>query len=607
MVIYCYDNLCGAFFMKKNMTFHKKKIWVVFVCCILMMSGLIGRLVYLMCFRSDHYYEKAKDLHERERDIKAARGKILDAKGNVLASNRTVCTISVIHSQIKEPEKVIDVLTEELGLERDQVKKRVEKNSSIERIKTNVDKQTGDKIREYDLAGVKVDEDYKRNYPYGNLASKVLGFTGSDNQGIVGLEVKYESILKGTDGQILTMTDARGVELSDTGEGRKEPVSGKNLILSLDANLQEYAQQAYQALEQKQADSVSIILMRPGNGEILAMVNVPEYDLNDPFNLKKSTNGMSQQEIQDERNKMWRNGCINDTYEPGSTFKIITASAALEEGVVTPEDTFSCPGFRIVDDRRIRCHKTTGHGSETFVQGVMNSCNPVFIEVGQRLGTDAFYRYFQQFGLLEKTGIDLPGEAGTIMHQKKDIGPVELATISFGQSFQITPIRLAATVCSLINGGHQITPHFGVEVREDDGTLLETLSYKEGKQIVSEQVSKTMRAILEKVVSEGGGKKAYIEGYHIGGKTATSETLPRSANKYISSFLGFVPAEDPRILGICIINNPQGVYYGGTICAPVMRTVFENILPYLGIEKEAAQETDAVRTMDQVEHLLSAE
>ena len=592
----------------KIKTFHRKKIVAVFALCMAAILFLIGRLGYLMLLRADYYSEKAQDLHERERSIKAARGKILDCNGKVLADNKTVCTISVIHSQIKEPEKVIDVLTEELGLERDQVKKRVEKNSSIERIKTNVDKQTGDKIREYDLAGVKVDEDYKRNYPYGNLASKVLGFTGSDNQGIVGLEVKYESILKGTDGQILTMTDARGVELSDTGEGRKEPVSGKNLILSLDANLQEYAQQAaYQALEQKQADSVSIILMRPGNGEILAMVNVPEYDLNDPFNLKKSTNGMSQQEIQDERNKMWRNGCINDTYEPGSTFKIITASAALEEGVVTPEDTFSCPGFRIVDDRRIRCHKTTGHGSETFVQGVMNSCNPVFIEVGQRLGTDAFYRYFQQFGLLEKTGIDLPGEAGTIMHQKKDIGPVELATISFGQSFQITPIRLAATVCSLINGGHQITPHFGVEVREDDGTLLETLSYKEGKQIVSEQVSKTMRTILEKVVSEGGGKKAYIEGYHIGGKTATSETLPRSANKYISSFLGFVPAEDPRILGICIINNPQGVYYGGTICAPVMRTVFENILPYLGIEKEAAQETDAVRTMDQVEYLLSAE
>lgn len=577
----------------KIKTFHRKKIVVVFAMCMAAMLFLIGRLGYLMLFRADYYSEKAQDLHERERSIKAARGKILDCSGKVLADNKTVCTISVIHSQIKEPEKVIDVLTGELGLERDQVKKRVEKNSSIERIKTNVDKQTGDKIREYDLAGVKVDEDYKRNYPYGSLASKVLGFTGSDNQGIVGLEVKYESILKGTDGQILTMTDARGVELSDAGEGRKEPVSGKNLVLSLDANLQEYAQQAaYQALEQKQADSVSIILMRPENGEILAMVNVPEYDLNDPFTLQKSTDGMSQQEIQDERNKMWRNGCINDTYEPGSTFKIITASAALEEGVVRPEDTFSCPGFRIVDDRRIRCHKTTGHGSETFVQGVMNSCNPVFIEVGQRLGTDAFYRYFQQFGLLEKTGIDLPGEAGTIMHQKKDIGPVELATISFGQSFQITPIRLAATVCSLINGGHQITPHFGVEVREDDGTLLETLSYKEGKQIVSEQVSRTMRTILEKVVSEGGGKRAYIEGYHIGGKTATSETLPRSANKYISSFLGFVPAEDPKILGICIINNPQGVYYGGTICAPVMRTVFENILPYLGIEKEAVPETD---------------
>ena len=577
----------------KIKTFHRKKIVVVFAMCMAAMLFLIGRLGYLMLFRADYYSEKAQDLHERERSIKAARGKILDCNGKVLADNKTVCTISVIHSQIKEPEKVIDVLTGELGLERDQVKKRVEKNSSIERIKTNVDKQTGDKIREYDLAGVKVDEDYKRNYPYGSLASKVLGFTGSDNQGIVGLEVKYESILKGTDGQILTMTDARGVELSNAGEGRKEPVPGKNLVLSLDANLQEYAQQAaYQALEQKQADSVSIILMRPENGEILAMVNVPEYDLNDPFTLQKSTDGMSQQEIQDERNKMWRNGCINDTYEPGSTFKIITASAALEEGVVRPEDTFSCPGFRIVDDRRIRCHKTTGHGSETFVQGVMNSCNPVFIEVGQRLGTDAFYRYFQQFGLLEKTGIDLPGEAGTIMHQKKDIGPVELATISFGQSFQITPIRLAATVCSLINGGHQITPHFGVEVREDDGTLLETLSYKEGKQIVSEQVSRTMRTILEKVVSEGGGKRAYIEGYHIGGKTATSETLPRSANKYISSFLGFVPAEDPKILGICIINNPQGVYYGGTICAPVMRTVFENILPYLGIEKEAVPETD---------------
>ena len=592
----------------KLRTFHRRKIVTVFLICMAALIVLVSRLGYLMLARSDYYSEKAQNLHERERSIKAARGKILDCNGKILADNKTVCTISVIHSQIKDAKKVTEVLAHELEMTEDEVKKRVEKVSSIERIKTNVEKATGDKIREYNLAGVKVDEDYRRNYPYGELASKVLGFTGSDNQGIIGLEVKYEKILKGMDGQILTMTDARGVELADEGEGRKEPVAGKNLVLSLDVNLQEYAQQAaYKALEEKQADSVSIILMHPKTGEILAMVNVPEFDLNDPFTLPQGMEGMSEKEIQDARNRMWRNGCINDTYEPGSTFKIITASAALEEGVVKTTDTFNCPGFRIVDDRRIRCHKTTGHGSETFVQGVMNSCNPVFIDVGQRLGTDSFYKYFQQFGLMEKTGIDLPGEAGTIMHQKKDIGAVELATISFGQSFQITPIRLAATVCSLINGGHQITPHFGVEVREDDGTLLETLSYKEGKQIVSEQVSKTMRTILEKVVSEGGGKKAYIEGYHIGGKTATSETLPRSANKYISSFLGFVPAEDPRILGICIINNPQGVYYGGTICAPVMRTVFENILPYLGIEKEAAQETDAVRTMDQVEYLLSAE
>lgn len=551
---------------------------------------LVSRLGYLMLARSDYYSEKAQNLHERERSIKAARGKILDCNGKILADNKTVCTISVIHSQIKDAKKVTEVLAHELEMTEDEVKKRVEKVSSIERIKTNVEKATGDKIREYNLAGVKVDEDYRRNYPYGELASKVLGFTGSDNQGIIGLEVKYEKILKGMDGQILTMTDARGVELADEGEGRKEPVAGKNLVLSLDVNLQEYAQQAaYKALEEKQADSVSIILMHPKTGEILAMVNVPEFDLNDPFTLPQGMEGMSEKEIQDARNRMWRNGCINDTYEPGSTFKIITASAALEEGVVKTTDTFNCPGFRIVDDRRIRCHKTTGHGSETFVQGVMNSCNPVFIDVGQRLGTDSFYKYFQQFGLMEKTGIDLPGEAGTIMHQKKDIGAVELATISFGQSFQITPIRLAATVCSLINGGHLITPHFGVEVREEDGTLLGSFSYQDGRQIVSEEVSETMRDILEKVVSQGGGKRACIEGYHIGGKTATSETLPRSANKYISSFLGFVPAEDPQLLGLCIINNPQGIYYGGTICAPVMREIFENILPYLGIEKEITE------------------
>lgn len=596
--------------MKKTMTFHRKKIWMVFLVCALMLLGLVGRLVYLMGVRSDYYYQKAEELHERERVIKAARGQILDAKGRILADNKTVCTISVIHSQIKDPQKVIEVLSKELEIDTDTVRKKVEKISSIERIKTNVEKSVGDVIRGYELDGVKVDEDYKRYYPYGSLASKVLGFTGGDNQGIIGLEVKYEEILKGQAGKILTTTDARGVEIDQIGESREDPVAGENLKISLDVDLQQYAQQAaLKVMEEKQAARVSILLMNPQNGEIYVCVNVPEFDLNDPFilNTDVDTSGLNEQEKQDLLNQMWRNPCLNDTYEPGSTFKIITMSAGLEAGVVSVNDRFFCPGYKLVDDRRIHCARRTGHGSQSFVEGAQNSCNPVFIEVGQRLGTDAFYRYFQQFGLLEKTGIDLPGEAGTIMHQKKDIGPVELATISFGQSFQITPIRLAATVCSLINGGHQITPHFGVEVREDDGTLLETLSYKEGKQIVSEQVSKTMRAILEKVVSEGGGKKAYIEGYHIGGKTATSETLPRSANKYISSFLGFVPAEDPRILGICIINNPQGVYYGGTICAPVMRMVFENILPYLGIEKEAAQETDAVRTMDQVEHLLSAE
>lgn len=596
--------------MKKTMTFHRKKIWMVFLVCALMLLGLVGRLVYLMGVRSDYYYQKAEELHERERVIKAARGQILDAKGRILADNKTVCTISVIHSQIKEPQKVIEVLSKELEIDTDTVRKKVEKISSIERIKTNVEKSVGDVIRGYELDGVKVDEDYKRYYPYGSLASKVLGFTGGDNQGIIGLEVKYEEILKGQAGKILTTTDARGVEIDQIGESRENPVAGENLKISLDVDLQQYAQQAaLKVMEEKQAARVSILLMNPQNGEIYVCVNVPEFDLNDPFTLNADvdTSGLNEQEKQDLLNQMWRNPCLNDTYEPGSTFKIITMSAGLEAGVVSVNDRFFCPGYKLVDDRRIHCARRTGHGSQSFVEGAQNSCNPVFIEVGQRLGTDAFYRYFQQFGLLEKTGIDLPGEAGTIMHQKKDIGPVELATISFGQSFQITPIRLAATVCSLINGGHKITPHFGVEVREDDGTLLETLSYKEGKQIVSEQVSKTMRMILEKVVSEGGGKKAYIEGYHIGGKTATSETLPRSANKYISSFLGFVPAEDPRILGICIINNPQGVYYGGTICAPVMRTVFENILPYLGIEKEAAQETDAVRTMDQVEHLLSAE
>lgn len=600
--------------MKKNMTFHKKKIWVVFVCCILMMSGLIGRLIYLMCFRSDHYYEKAKDLHERERDIKAARGKILDAKGNVLASNRTVCTISVIHSQIKEPEKVIALLTQKLKMDEATVRKRVEKVSSIERVKTNVEKSVGDEIRESNLAGVKVDEDYKRYYPYGSLASKVIGFTGGDNQGIIGLEVKYEDILKGEPGKILTTTDARGVEIDKLGETRQDPEEGKSLILSLDANIQEYAQQAaLKVMEEKQAERVSILLMNPQNGEIYACVNVPEFDLNDPFTLNEDLQAKldmrEEQTIEKETeqtatqmaaktkskrkqellNQMWRNPCMNDTYEPGSTFKIITMSAGLEAGVVTPNDRFYCPGYKLVEDRRIHCAKRIGHGSQNFVEGAQNSCNPVFIEVGLRLGVDRYYKYFRQFGLLDKTGIDLPGEAGTIMHHKKNMGEVELATVSFGQSFQITPVQLATTVSSLINGGRRITPHFGVAVLNPDGTEGKKLEFPVKEGIVSEETSKKVREILETVVSQGSGKNAKIEGYSIGGKTATSQTLPRSANRYISSFLGFAPAENPQVLGLCIIHNPQGIYYGGTIAAPVIRSIFENILPYLGIEKDISQ------------------
>lgn len=572
--------------MKKNMTFHKKKIWVVFVCCILMMSGLIGRLVYLMCFRSDHYYEKAKDLHERERDIKAARGKILDAKGNVLASNRTVCTISVIHSQIKEPERVTEILAKELEMDQAEVRKRVEKVSSMEKVKTNVEKEVGDKIREYNLDGVKVDEDYKRYYPYDSLASKVLGFTGGDNQGIIGLEVKYEETLKGSNGTILTTTDARGIELDAVAEGRIEPVAGKTLEISMDYNIQKYCEQAAEkVMREKQADGVSILLMNPQNGEILSMVNVPEFNLNDPFELNTGEE-LEGEKLQDALNAMWRNRCINDTYEPGSTFKIITSAACLEEGVVTPEDTFSCPGYRMVEDRRIRCHKVGGHGSETFVQGIQNSCNPVFIDIGLRLGAERFYDYFQQFGLLDLTGIDLPGEAGTIMHQVENIGLVELATISFGQSFQVTPVQMAVTVSSIINGGRRVTPHFGKAVLDREGNVLETLSYEERSGVVSEKTSKTMQTLLEGVVANGSGKNAYIEGYSIGGKTATSQTLPRSANKYISSFIGFAPAEDPQVLGMVVIHNPQGIYYGGTIAAPVLRSIFDNVLPYLGIEKQ---------------------
>lgn len=599
--------------MKKNRTFHKKKIWVVFLCCILMMAGLIGRLVFLMCFRSDYYYEKAKDLHERERDIKAARGQILDAKGKVLASNRTVCTISVIHSQIKEPEKVIALLTEKLEMEEAAVRRRVEKVSSIERVKTNVEKSVGDAIRECNLAGVKVDEDYKRYYPYGTLASKVIGFTGGDNQGIIGLEVKYEEILKGEPGKILTTTDARGVEIDKLGETRQEPVEGKSLLISLDANIQEFAQQAaLKVMEEKQAERVSILLMNPQNGEIYACVNVPEFDLNEPFTLTDEMQRQLKEELQQTENssgsrkkteeqlkqellnQMWRNPCLNDTYEPGSTFKIITMSAGLEEGVVSPDDQFYCPGYKIVEDRRIHCAKRIGHGAQNFVQGAQNSCNPVFIEVGLRLGVERYYKYFKQFGLLTKTGIDLPGEAGTIMHQMKNMGEVELATVAFGQSFQITPIQLATTVSSLINGGRRIMPHFGVAVLNPDGIEGEKLTYPVQEGIVSEKTSREVREILETVVSQGSGKNAKIEGYSVGGKTATSQTLPRSANRYISSFLGFAPAENPQVLGLCIIHDPQGIYYGGTIAAPVIRSIFENILPYLGIEKSVAvSEKDA--------------
>ena len=536
-----------------------------------------------MVARADYYAGKAVELHERERSIKAARGRIIDCNGNVIADNKTVCTISVIHSQLEDKEAVIAMLTKELSLSEEYVRKRVEKYSSIERIKSNVEKEIGDKIREYDLAGVKVDEDYKRYYPYGFLASKVLGFTGSDNQGIIGLEVIYEEYLEGEKGTILTVTDAKGIEVEAAGESRIEPVDGGDLYISMDMNIQSYATQlAAQAMETKQAKSVSIIVMNPQNGEILAMVNVPEFDLNSPYELTDAES-LSAEDKQNALNAMWRNGCINDTYEPGSTFKIITAAAGLESGAVTPESTFSCPGFAVVEDRKIRCHKAGGHGSQDFVHATMNSCNPAFIAVGLKMGPETFYEYFEKFGLLKKTGVDLPGEAGTIMHKKEDIGAVELATVSFGQSFQITPIQLLATAASIINGGRRITPHFGVEVTDREGNLIETFTYPVTEDIVSEETSAVMREILELVVSEGGGKNAYIEGVRIGGKTATSQTLPRNSGKYISSFVGFAPADNPQVIAIAIINNPQGTYYGGQIAAPIIRQLFENILPYLGI------------------------
>jgi len=572
----------------KNKTYNKKKILVVFLCAVVIILGLIGRLVYLMVFDAEYYQKLAEDLHEREREIKAARGEIVDRNGVVLATNKTVCTISVVHSQIEDPDLVTEVLAAELGLEQAEVREKVEKVSSMEKIKTNVEKEIGDRIRNYDLAGVKVDEDYKRYYPYDELASKVLGFTGGDNQGIIGLEVKYEEYLKGTNGTILTTTDARGIELDGVAEDRVEPVAGETLQVTLDYNIQAYCEQAaLKVMEEKQADSVSILLMNPQNGEIYAMVNVPEFNLNEPYELNTGADAgtLSDEELQDQLNQMWRNGCINDTYEPGSTFKIITSSACLEEGVVSLDDTFMCPGYRVVEDRKIRCHKVGGHGSETFVQGIQNSCNPVFIDIGLRLGADKFYEYFERFGLLSLTNVDLPGEAGTIMHKKEDIGTVELATMTFGQSFQITPIQLATTVSSIVNGGRRITPHLGMAVLDSSGKAVEEFEYEVREGIVSEETSETMRTLLKSVVEEGSGKNGYIEGYSIGGKTATSQTLPRSANRYISSFLAFAPAEEPQVLGMVVIHDPQGVYYGGTIAAPVLRDIYDNVLPYLGIEK----------------------
>lgn len=573
----------------KNKTYNRKKICIVFSVALLVLLGLIGRLVYLMIWDAEYYQKKAEALHEREREIKAARGEIVDTNGVVLATNKSVCTISVIHNQIQEPERVIEVLAKELQMEEETVRKRVEKVSSIERVKTNVEKAVGDRIREYDLSGVKVDEDYKRYYPYGELASKVLGFTGGDNQGIIGLEVKYEEYLKGQNGTILTTTDARGVELEGIAEDRIEAIPGKTLQISMDYNIQAYTQQAAEkVMEEKEADKVSVLIMNPQNGEIMAMVNVPEFDLNEPFSLESlgmDEDGLKADEKQDLLNQMWRNGCINDTYEPGSIFKIITSSACLEAGTVSTTDRFFCPGYRIVEDRRIRCHKVGGHGSETFVQGVQNSCNPVFMDIGLKLGVDRFYSYFQKFGFMKKTGVDLPGEANTITHKKENVGLVELATMTFGQSFQITPIQLATTVSSIVNGGVRVTPHFGVQVQDQDGNVTKVFQYEKEKNIVSRQTSKTMQEILKSVVTEGGGKRANIEGYDIGGKTATSQTLPRSAHKYISSFIGFVPADDPQVLALIVIHNPKGIYYGGTIAAPVVKTIFENILPYLGIEK----------------------
>lgn len=572
--------------MKVINTGNRKKI-VGFACIAsIMLIALFVRLFFIMIVDSQKYAAAIKELHEREREIKAPRGEICDRNGVVIATNKTVCTVSVIYSQMENREEVIKVLTEELGLSEEEVRKKVEKVSVREKIKSNVEKEVGDRIRNYNLAGVKVDEDYKRYYVYSSLASKVIGFTGADNQGIVGLEVEYEEYLQGTPGKILTKTDAKGIELDGVVETRVEGIKGKNLYTTLDVNIQQYAEQAAnKVLEEKQANYVSIIVMNPNNGEIYAMVNAPEYDLNTPFELNyETTVEKGTKDYQELLNKMWRNQCINDTYEPGSTFKIVTATAALEENLVSPEETFSCPGYKMVEDRKIRCHKTTGHGAETFIQATMNSCNPVFIEVGLRVGSEKFYSYMGKLGLLGKTGVDLPGEAGTIIHKIENVGPVELATMSFGQSFQITPLQLLRAASAIVNGGTLVTPHFARYTADDEGNIIDNFKYEAEENVISDETSETMKSILKQVVSEGGGSKGNVEGFSIGGKTATSQKLPRSANKYIASFIGFAPAENPEVIAICIIDEPQGVYYGGTIAAPVIADLFENILPYLNIK-----------------------
>lgn len=565
-------------------TFQRKSTAFIMLCVTICAAALSVRIGYLMICKAEHYGQMAQELHERERAVKAKRGVIYDRTGKVIAGNVSVSTVSVIHSQVKEPEKVIEVLSKELQLETEYVRKRVEKISSREKVKSNVPKEVSDRIRQYNLEGVTVDEDYKRYYPYSTLASHVIGFAGADNQGIIGLEVTYDKVLQGKKGAILTLTNANGIEIENAAENRKEPVSGKGLILSLDMNIQRYAEQAAgKAMERKGAKGVSIIIMNPQNGEIYSMVTLPEFDLNNPYIDNMSTN---------ELNSVWRNPCISNTYEPGSTFKIITAAAALSEGVVKLDDTFSCPGFITVEDRRIRCHKAGGHGAETFVQGIMNSCNPVFITIGARLGVDNFYKYLNRFKVLEKTGVDLPGEAGTIIHKKENVGAVELATVSFGQSFQITPLRLMATASSIVNGGHTVVPHFGTGIVDEITGSINKLQYKSEDNIVDNEVSETMRQLLEAVVAEGTGKKAYVEGFRIGGKTGTSEKLPRRNGKYIASCLGFAPADNPKVMALVLIDEPQGIYYGGTIAAPVIGELFDNILPYLGIEKENAVITE---------------